>query len=114
MRLSRKAIAKKYAGFALPMGEPAPCFTPDFSQDNMLYEEIDSLNEISVAQSKSSLKDICAFRLKEMPAAENLSVNNDEIIFDNICPKGMDVNQLLEYAHRCEYDVKHQFDNDDN
>ena len=91
-------------------GQPCPCFTPDFTNDNMLYREIDGLNEVSIAQSKHSLKEICQARLNDVPSVENFGVNDDDVLFDNITPKSMDVSQLLDYAHRCEYEVKHQFD----
>lgn len=105
--MNRKEVAQKYFD-GDKRGAPAPCFCPDYTEDNRLYKEIGGLNEISVAQSKHSLSSIVNVRLQEVPVSKNLQVGDDNLIFDSITPKSMDVSELLSYAHQCEHDVIEQ------
>lgn len=104
--MNRKQIARLYHK-ENARGKPAPCFSPDFSEDNKLYEQIDSLNEISVMESKSHLKCICQVRMQEIPVNNPLSQLDDETIMDNIIPSSVPTNELLGMAHKFEYEIMH-------
>lgn len=87
-------------------GAPSPCFCPDFTSDNRLYEEIDALNEISIMQSESSLKNIVSVRMQEIPVNNSLLPDlDDDMIMSNITSKSMDVNELLAMTHDLEHEI---------
>lgn len=90
-------------------GDPSPCFCPDFTSDNRLYEEIDALNEISIMQSESSLKNIVSVRLQEVPVINSLLPDlDDDTTMNNITSKSMDVNELLAMTHDLEREILNQ------
>lgn len=107
--MGRKEIARLYQD-AGERGVPAPSFVPDFSFDNQLYEELDSLNEISIALSQHSLSQACQVRLQEVPTISSMS-SSDNVLFDNIPDKNMDVSELLYNAHQYEHDVLNEMNN---
>lgn len=108
--MKRRALVASQ-GVQFKQGLPCPCFTPDFTSDNRLYKEIDSLNEISVAQSNSSLKDICNFRLRPITINDGIQVS-DDVIMANIIPKSIDNGDLLAMAH--DYETQILNENNDN
>lgn len=104
--MNRKDIAKMYH-LENARGVPAPCFCPDFSEDEKLYEQIDSLNEVSIMQSESHLKGIVSVRLQERPVSNPFDGLDDNIIMDNIVPSNVPDNELLGIAHNLEYEILH-------
>lgn len=92
-------------------GVPSPCFCPDYTSDNRLYEEIDALNEISIMQSESSLKNVVSVRMQEVPVSDSLLPDlDDDTIMSNISSKSMDVNELLAMAHDLENEIINKSD----
>lgn len=108
--MKRRALVSSQ-GVPLQQGEPSPCFTPDFTSDNRLYKEIDSLNEIAVAQSNSSLKDICNFRLRPITINDGPFLS-DDVIMENIISKSIDNGDLLAMAHHFENEVLNESKDD--
>lgn len=108
--MNRKDIAKMYH-MENARGVPAPCFCPDFSEDEKLYKQIDSLNEVSIMQSESHLKGIVSVRLQERNVSNPFNGLPDDVIMENIVPSDVPDNELLGIAHNLEYEILHS-DND--
>lgn len=96
-------------------GVPAPCFTPDFTDDNELYEKFGGLNEIALAQQKSQYSDLFRMRLQNIDPPQSLYDGlDDKIIMDNVLPKYASVNDVFHLAHVYEEQLKESQKSNDN
>lgn len=87
MGTSRKMIAN-LPHISEGKGIPSPCFHPDYTAENEMYEQFGGLNEIQIAQEKAQYKDIIGVRLGVQNPPQSLFVGlEDDVIMDNVLPK---------------------------
>lgn len=80
-------------------GYPAPCFSPDFSSDNELYEKFGGLNDIAIAQDNVQYKDIIGVRLQPVDTIPSMYEGlDDNVIMDNVLPKHISINDIYHEA----------------
>ena len=114
MGLSRKNIARQSPFYGQEMrGTPAPCFSPDFTDDNELYEKFGGLNEIAIAQQDQQYKNIIGVRLQPIEAPTSIFEGcDDKTIADNILEKHVSLQDVYHHALYLQDELKQQNEND--